>query len=368
MVSKTDGILVPNNTSWFDKNPDKYLERDDFKNFARVAKIELRDLFSDDLHKLKSAQDKVVQQSVIFNEIQKLHFGYGFPLFVYTSDFELFEKPLRHNEELDSITLEMPMCDSLRRRHVALSHAILPRVVDRLFEETGGPVIIKNLGSGVGLDSLHLLKHASGKVSSVLNYDTDPGAIALGTRITRYLESQKEIEKEVVEYIPKSLTQSFEPADLIVKVGVICGLQDAAAQNLLASDCALLKKGGKLVVTSSNMEMRQRDPIANFMIQHIGSREHPRKGWGLNFRTRETLRSTLERAGFSKVQIYDDSNYPGKEELSEEILYGCDTLPARALDRDTSGTPVSLPARDVLDKGIGYNWIAVATKGESHVD
>ena len=363
MSPKTNDFLVFNDTTWFDKEPEKYLERDDFRRFSRIAGVELRDLASDDSHKVRLAQEKVVRQSVVFNEIQRLHFGYGFPLLVYTHDLELFEKVPNHNRELDELTLGLDMCDSLRRRHLSLSHAILPQVVEELHQELGHPVVVKNLGSGVGLDSLHLLQHEAGKVLSILNYDTDSEAIGLGRKITGYLESRKSIEKGVVRYIRKSLTKSFEPADMIVKVGVICGIKNPVARTLIASDYEALKRGGKLVVTSSNQEMRKTDPLGNFMIQHIGSCEDPQKGWGLNFRTKETLSKLLTDIGFSDVQIYDDSNYPGKENLPDEILYGCDTLPARALGHGHSGKPLSLPPKETLDMNIGYNWIAIATKG-----
>ena len=358
--------MVPNDTSWFDANPHKYLGRKEFREFARVAQIDLEDLLSDDLDKVKSAQEGIVQRSVIFNEIQKLYFGFSFPLIVYTHDFELFEKVPNRSEEMDKTILGWPMCDSLRRRHIALSHVILPKVVDQLYRKRGRPVVVKNLGSGIGLDSLQLLRHTSGRVSSVLNYETDFRAIDLGLKMTKYLEDRKSIETGVMQFVAKSLTKSVEPADLIVKVGVICGLRDPAARMLLASDHQTLREGGKLVLTSSNVEMRQTDPLANFMIQHIGTREDPKKGWGLNFRTKAAMLNLLANAGFSDVRIYDDSNYPGKEGLPNDVLYGVDTLPARALGYEHSGKPINLPPQD-LAGNIGYNWIAVATKGESHV-
>ncbi|MDZ7700102.1 MAG: hypothetical protein U5R49_25305 [Deltaproteobacteria bacterium] len=180
--------------------------------------------------------------------------------------------------------------------------------------------------------------------------------------MTRHLENAQLLEPDVVEFIPKSLTKSFEPADLIVKVGVICGLQDMVAQMLITGDYSMLNDGGKLVISSSNENMRDRDPLGSFLIQHIGTREDPKKGWGLNFRTKETLFDLLTNAGFSDIEIYDDANYPGKEDLPDDILYGVETLPSHAMGYEHDGKPLSLPPKDVLDQNIGYNWIAVATK------
>jgi hypothetical protein len=311
---------------------------------------------------VRAAQTSLIEKCVILNEIQKLHFGYGFPLFVYTHDFDLFEPVPEHMAELDEFILGINMGDSLRRRHMALSHAIIPRVITELYQELGRPLMVKNLGSGVGLDTLHAVVMTDGKVSKLFNYDTDADAIGLGQKTVEFLEKAGHISRGDVQYIRKSLTKSFEPADLIVKIGVICGLQDPIAQMLLTGDYNMLNEGGKLIVSASNEEMRSRDPLGSFLIQHIGTRGDPKKGWGLNFRKKETLHNLLTSAGFTDIQIYDDSNYPGKENLPDELLYGVETLPSHSMGHDHDGKPLSLPPKEELDRNIGYNWIAVATK------
>jgi len=338
------------------------LERADFKDFERMSGVRLRDLISEDERQVRAAQTRLVEKSVLLNEIQKLHFGYGFPLFVYTHSFEFFEPVARHQREVDETILAISMGDSLRRRHMALSHAIIPKAVEGLSNALGRPLVIKNLGSGVGLDTLHAVVKADGKVSRVFNYDTDGSAVALGEKTVKFLEAEGDLETDTVEYVRKSLTKSVEPADVIVKIGVICGLQDPVAQMLIGGDYNQLNQGGKLIISSSNEKMRDRDPLGSFLIQHIGTREDPKKGWGLNFRSKETLFQLLSNAGFSDIQIYDDANYPGKEDLPEEVLYGVETLPAQALGHDHDGKPIRLPSREVLDQNIGYNWNAVATK------
>ena len=247
--------------------------------------------------KVKAAQTSLVEKCVILNEIQKLHFGYGFPLFVYTHAFEIFELVPRHQRELDAIILAINMADSLRRRHVAVSQSIIPRVVDELYEELDRPLVMKNLGSGVGLDALHTAVKADGKLSAVLNYDTDAEALALGQRTTKYLEEDGCLEPGTVQYVPKSLTKSFEPADIIVKIGVICGLQDPIAKMLLASDYSMLNEGGKLIVSSSNEEMRKTDPLGSFLIQHIGTREDPKKRVGPQFQNPGNTVGTADECG-----------------------------------------------------------------------
>jgi hypothetical protein len=180
--------------------------------------------------------------------------------------------------------------------------------------------------------------------------------------MTKRLEEQGIIHPGIVQYVPKSLTKSMEPADLIVKIGVICGMQDFAAEFLLAQDYAQLSEGGKLIVSSSNINMYCHEPLASFLIQHIGSKDDPFAGWSLNCRTEEGLRGLLTRAGFKDIVIYSDTDYPGKDKLPEEKLYGVDTLPSEVMGYDHPGVPLRLPPKEVLDKGTAYNWIAVATK------
>jgi hypothetical protein len=87
-----------------------------------------------------------------------------------------------------------------------------------------------------------------------------------------------------------------------------------------------------------------------------------RLGWSQSWR-RTLGRWCFElRAGVSDIQIYDDANYLGKDNLPNDVLYGIETLPSQALGHDHNGKPMSLPSTEVLDQNIGYNWIAVATK------
>jgi len=199
-------------------------------------------------------------------------------------------------------------------------------------------------------------------VVAVLNYDTSRQAVDLGERITRHLEDQSIIKPGVIQYKRQSLTESREMADLIIKIGVICGLRDDVAAVLLAEDFNQLNEGGKLIISSSNHHMKCTDPLSSFLIQHIGARDNPFGGWGLNFRTEERLKGLLTRAGFKDIVIYSDTDYPGKANLPEEKLYGIDTLPSEVMGYNHKRIPLRLPNKEVLDKGTPYNLIAVATK------
>ncbi|MDZ7700104.1 MAG: hypothetical protein U5R49_25315 [Deltaproteobacteria bacterium] len=68
------------------------------------------------------------------------------------------------------------------------------------------------------------------------------------------------------------------------------------------------------------------------------------------------------KAGFNEIAIYDDANYPGREALPQEILYGIDPLPSVVANGKAKPVALVLPNTETLSRRIGYNWIAVARK------
>ena len=76
-------FFIPLDTSWFDREPERYLERDDFREFQDVSGIDLRQFIAKDRETIQKAQHALVSQSVIANEIQSAYFGFGFPFMLY---------------------------------------------------------------------------------------------------------------------------------------------------------------------------------------------------------------------------------------------------------------------------------------------
>ncbi|MFP3912183.1 MAG: hypothetical protein ACLFUT_08885 [Desulfobacteraceae bacterium] len=150
--------------------------------------------------------------------------------------------------------------------------------------------------------------------------------------------------------------------DLFSMVGVICGLNDRAALTALKLAHRILGGGGgRIVVTSTNENMLDRDPLGSFIIQHIGSAHDPFHGWGLNCRSRETMYRLLEKAGFTQVQLFDDAAYPGRTTLLKKgLLTGVDPLPSKVMGHGSATVPLALPPPE--ERAIGFNHIAVAVK------
>ncbi len=354
--------MLPVDTAWFDTDPQKYLNRPEFIRFQEVAGVDFMDIKSSDTQTLRRAQERFSSQSIIFNEVRKEHAGYGMPFLAYTHDLGFGDNCSNHRQDLDKLFMVGDMFDSLRRRHIALSYAILPRQIYELVEEFSTPLKIANLGSGVGLDLLNVLQNANGHAVQVDNYDVNPAALELGRQLADHLFEKGALRPNSVHYHEKSLTKFSGPVQLAVMVGVICGVDDRLAGVLLKKAFSQLESDGRLLVTSSNKHMQNSSPLTAFLAQHVGTPKDPLLSWGLNFRSRETFEKLLLAAGFKDIKIYDDWNYPGIEELDDEILNSVDTLPSRILGQPHTGFPLALPPEEIRNLRQGYNWIAIARK------
>lgn len=356
-------MFVAPDTSWFDEQPETWLEREDFIAFQEMSGVDFRDLLSDNADAVRKAQEELAAQSHVCNEIRRHHTGFRMPLLYYTHDMGLACRIPRPNAALEKICLASDLGDSLRRRHIALSHAILPCEIRALHQRFGRPIVVMNLGSGVGLDAANAVRKTDVLIDSVLNYDIDKDAVDLGVQLAAWLERRGEVPPGVIQYKAKSFASCRDKAHLVILVGVICGMTDAAARDkVLPFVHSRLEDGARLVVSSSNVNMREADPLFSFLIQHVGTPTHPHGGWGLNFRTRETMHDILAAAGFRDIAIYDDADYPGRDALSPAVLSGVDPVLSEALGRRPAAAPISLPPHEVLARRTGYNWIAVAGK------
>ena len=357
-------MMMPVDTAWFDADPEAWLQREEFVRYQELARVDFRDLKSSSPKTIDQAQKRLAEQSVIIHEVRKEHAGFGVPLIAYTHDLNFGDQLEGHIKELDQLMMAEDIFDSLRRRHVALSHAILPAQVEKLAGTFSQPISILNLGSGIGLDMINVLQKHQDKVGRVDNYDTNRLAVHLGRHLTAELEGEGALPEGVVNYHCQSLMKASaqEQCHLAVLVGIICGLEDRVAETVLRRSVSYLEKGGQIVVTSSNEMMHCNSPLASFLIQHIGQLGKPEKSWGLNFRSRNQMEELLVKAGCEDVMIYDDYSFPGHEQMSDELFWGVDCLPSTVLGHKHNSRPLALPSAERRQRREGYNWIAIGRK------
>lgn len=361
---------VPVDNSWFQENREKYLNSQAFQEFQAISGVNLEDLTSDHPGVRQAAQTTLASRSVILNAIRNTIGDYFCPL-TYMHALDFAPSVPDHIEEIDRSILAFDMSDSLRRRHFAISCSILPETIKQLRYLLGLPLTIKNLGAGLGIDVLNAVRtlaqehHGVEYVAHVLNYDIDRELLNRAHRVADYALRTNLCGSSVrFKFETKNLFMDRQKADLVVLAGIICGLTDDFATDLLRHLSRTMTPRGALIVTSSNYHMRCTDPLASLLIQNIGLHGYdPLWGWPLNFRTREQLEAVLDRAGFASWQIYDDANFPGRETIDDKMYGAIDSYAAIALGlRDQDYQPLRLPPRQTLEKKTGYNWIAVAWK------
>ncbi|OQY11024.1 MAG: hypothetical protein B6I30_07795 [Desulfobacteraceae bacterium 4572_187] len=179
-----------------------------------------------------------------------------------------------------------------------------------------------------------------------------------------WLKRNNQMNGMNVHFQNASYMESNEKADLIVKIGILCGLDNEFAVDTLKKDHQDLNPGGKIVASSSNIHMKTSDPLANFLLQNIGARRKdklfPFKGWPLNYREKSTMIHLFEAAGFQDIRISTEADPKWLNRLSSEELYNVDVLPALTRGINHDGNPQILLKGNLYETG--YNWIVVASK------
>ncbi|MDZ7700100.1 MAG: hypothetical protein U5R49_25295 [Deltaproteobacteria bacterium] len=202
-------------------------------------------------------------------------------------------------------------------------------------------------------------------IDRILNYDSDPSAIQLGQDMVGWVRAQQQKDGLAVFFKRANYLDSHEKTDLIVKIGILCGLDNPFAVDTLKKDFHDLKPGGKIVASSSNIHMKTEDPLGNFLLQNVGSRRkgklYPFKGWPLNYRTKGVIIRLFEEAGFEDIEVSTEVDHKWLRLIPPDNLYKVDTLPALSRGIIHDGRPKVLPAKENLYR-TGYNWIVVATK------
>jgi len=216
--------FIQNDASWIEGREEEFFARPDFIEFQELSGVNFRDLLSEDPDVRARAQYGITSQSRIFDQIQREHAGFSMPLLYYTNQPELAHPIDNPNPELEAASFKLTMGDSLRRRHIALSYAILPQAINDLYQRFGRPITALNLGSGIGGDLMNAAVSARGPIESIVNLDSNKEALALGTEMVKHLEDLGALNKGVVRFERKSLLDP-QPSDLMVYVGIICGTE-----------------------------------------------------------------------------------------------------------------------------------------------
>jgi len=168
---------------------------------------------------------------------------------------------------------------------------------------------ICDLGCGHGLFSIYLALRSPAR--RIIGYDLDEGKIELARRAARGIPN-------VSFSVADAREVEVAPCDAVVLLDVLYLMDDAAQDRLIARGHALLRRGGVLVVHTSDTRPRWKYRWARgqetLAVRLFGIT----RGQTLNFRPAKELAVVFDRLGFHTRMEKTDRGYP-----YPHLLFAC---------------------------------------------
>jgi ubiquinone/menaquinone biosynthesis C-methylase UbiE len=153
---------------------------------------------------------------------------------------------------------------------------------------------ILNLGSGPGRDTMEII--SSNENTSVCCVDTNTEALAKAREL---IEERGVGEK--ISLLQKSLM--FFPynnyADIILMIGILCGLDYRNSVIVLRKAKRYLKKNAKLIVSNISKTAKDEDPFMAYLLDAV-------IGWKLVYKTEEEFTDIIQMAGYKVERFFYD--------------------------------------------------------------
>jgi len=164
---------------------------------------------------------------------------------------------------------------------------------------------IANLGCGSAKDIITVAKNIKNFNPVYLNYldidcvDIDQEALQYAEQITK-----RELRTNLssIRFINRSLVSCpyHKDVDIVILVGIICGLSHRESVILLKKIKKYLKPGGKLIASNVAPRMLERDPFfSKVVLEEI-------MGWKLIYKTPKEIRDIFKEAGYNCIDIIFD--------------------------------------------------------------
>ena len=172
--------------------------------------------------------------------------------------------------------------------------------IHQLIEERSkkGKILIGNFGGGPSRDISNIFSkyyHDNNNILAI-NIDKDKTAIKRGQRIAKILNVEDKIkflETSFMRYKPK------EKFDIIILVGVLCGLPSESCVMVLKKIYKCLKENGCVIASNATPKMLEKDPFTYFIMDKITN-------WKLVFKKEETLKEIFKKSGFNWERSFTD--------------------------------------------------------------
>jgi hypothetical protein len=186
-------------------------------------------------------------------------------------------------------------------------HSRIVRVEENLYsliEEYSkkGKVLVGNLGGGPARDISNVFSKHYKDNNNVfcVNVDRDKNTILRGKRTANAMgvsDKIEFIEASFMRYQPK---QKF---DIILLVGVLCGLPPETCVLILKHLSQSMAKGGCIMASNVDPKMVNEDPFTYFIMEKITN-------WKLIFKNEELLKDIFKKSGLEwKRSFTDDYGY-----------------------------------------------------------
>jgi phospholipid N-methyltransferase len=162
----------------------------------------------------------------------------------------------------------------------------------------GKNILICNLGGGPGRDISDIFSkyYKNNPLVSAVNVDRDKMATKRGKRTA---EANGIIDK--IDFVDASFMRHKpkKKFDIILLVGVLCGLPPETCVAVLKAARKMMAKNGVIVASNVAPKMLEDDPFTYFIMEEI-------TGWHLIFKSEELLKEIFKKAGLKWQKNFTD--------------------------------------------------------------
>ncbi|MFA5368688.1 MAG: methyltransferase domain-containing protein [Candidatus Paceibacterota bacterium] len=159
-------------------------------------------------------------------------------------------------------------------------------------------VLIGNLGGGPGRDIIDVFSKYYKDNNNVfcVNVDRDKNTILRGKRIATMAGVIDKIDFSETSFMRHKPKKKF---DIIILVGVLCGLPSETCVLILKLIKKMLAKGGCIIASNVTPKMLEEDPFTYFIMEKITN-------WHLVFKEEELLKDIFKKAGLKWQKSFSD--------------------------------------------------------------
>lgn len=169
-------------------------------------------------------------------------------------------------------------------------------------------VLVANLGSGPGRDTLRVLEQLDPKERArvrVVLLDNDQRALQEGAQAAKMLGMEGSFHFRYMDFAKatrRSADQIEEKFDIILLIGIVCPLSMRMSRNIVFRSSTLLNEEGVIVTSAAHKRMEEEDPFTDYIMRNLG-------GWSLEYKDEPGLQALLEETGFRDIRIHYDEPF-----------------------------------------------------------